>query len=220
MNWLLTLYIATTIFGVGVKIVDIFGLFGDDDDDDGNGFDEDVDGGQGEESGADFENGADDIGQDAGTSDAEGDSDSIIYREKSKAGDRIVTFISILRYTVYFCLGFGPVGLFYVLTYEKSLTSLYYSLSMGIVVVIIVKIVRKILIKELDSHFSDKEFIMEKAVVIVTIGKNSMGRIRINYAGSYQDRYARNINGDQVIPKNTNVRIVDLTDECFIVEAE
>ena len=33
MNWLMPLYIATSIFGVGITIIDLFGIFGESEDD-------------------------------------------------------------------------------------------------------------------------------------------------------------------------------------------
>ncbi len=217
MNWLLSLYIATAVLGIGVKIVDLLGLFSGDEDKEGEtgqNFDE--------QDSIEETQGTDDQNADMDTEEngIKGAQDSILYKDKNRYGDSIITLISVLRYTVYFCLGFGPVGLFYIIMYEKNLASLYYSVPMGFVVILIVIIVRKTLIKELDSRFKDSDFIMEKAEVLVTIGKKSMGKIRINYAGTYQDRYARNSDRDKIIERGSLVRIIDITDECFIVKTE
>lgn len=256
MEWLLSVYIAAAVFGVGVKIVEMAGMLGhhDDDGDDSHGHDnghheggadDHFDGHSGDHSGnhsfaddhADFhvEHGEDshagyehdhDEGFHSDHHDASddahinaGDEKAILHTyRKKKEKSVVLKTISILRFLVYFCLGFGGVGLFALLYYKNAAKSLYYSIPSGLVVMLLVILIRKSITREIDSHFKEEEFLMESATVIASIKKNSMGKIRINYGSVYQDRYARAKNPDEIIPLNSEVVVVDITDECMIVE--
>ena len=47
-----------------------------------------------------------------------------------------------------------------------------------------------------------------------------MGKVRVKIGGTYAERFAKSKNPDQSIQSGTNVRVVDVTDECLWVEKE
>ncbi len=89
MEWLLSFYIGTTIFGVGVTLIDVFGSFGDDGGDHDGG-DAGGDDAGGDDAGGDHDGGdagGDDAGgDDAGGDDAGGDHDGVDH-DSDEAGD-------------------------------------------------------------------------------------------------------------------------------------
>jgi len=104
------LFIAATIFSVGVVLLDFLGIFGDGDsgdahaDLDGMDFDGDVDfdGGAGFHGG----HGEMDVGGDLDGGDHAGDATA----GQLGSGHTVLSVLSYLRLFVYFCLGFGPTG--------------------------------------------------------------------------------------------------------------
>ncbi len=249
MDGLLTLYIATAIFGVGVTIVDMFGILGSQSDDDSDGGDEaagdDADGDFDADDGGDFDDGdfdADDGGDDDGDiddgdvddgdddGDIEGDNDegdtshnegSIVAHDNIKhKKNPVLKFLSYLRTLVYFSFGFGPVGWIVFSTGQSGLSSLLYSIPAGIVFAVAGRLLKRLQTHELDSQVKDAELLMERAEVLVTIGSGQMGKIRVDLDNTYIERYAKAKDNTAVYPVGTEVRVVSLTDEYLIVSDE
>lgn len=242
MEWLFPVYIAATIFGVGVTVVDLLGLIGgeaagesggdgDDGGDDGADGDVDtdvsgempaiddagVDGGEGDAADSD------DAAGDEVPAEAESGEDgraSIVGHDKRQRGSLVLRALSGVRSVVYFSLGFGPVGWFAFARGEGIGASLLWSVPVGVAVMLGVRIVRRLMRQELDSQLKDSDLIMEKAVVCVTINKGRMGKVRVEAGGTYAERYARAKDPGLTIVKDTRVRVVDVADDCLYVEKE
>ncbi len=241
MDGLLTLYIATAIFGVGVTIVDMFGILGSQSDDDGDGADDaagdDADGGDFDaDDGGDFDDGDSDAGDidDADGDDSADDSDSsedagetshnegslVAHDNIKHKRNPILKFLSYLRTLVYFSFGFGPVGWIVFSTGQKDLSSLFFSIPAGIVFAVAGRLFKRLQTHELDSQVKDAELLMERAEVLVTIGAGQLGKIRVNLDNTYVERYAKAKERTAVYPAGTEVRVVSITDECLIVSDE
>lgn len=246
MGWLLSLYIATTVFGVGVTLVDLLGGFGarseDTSDgeasgaeDDGGGDAEDgtADGDEGSGEDTDAEGADEDGAEEGGEQEAESDESavgdaavgdaervSIVAHDRRQRGNAVIRILSVARSVVYFSLGFGPVGLFATLRGESVGIGLVWSIPVGVAVMIGTRLLRKALRQEIDSQFKGEDFIMERGRVIVSIGRGQIGKVRINVGGTYADRYAKAKNNKEDIPAGASVRVVDVTDEYIYVEKE
>ncbi len=236
MGWLLSLYIATTVFGVGVTFVDLLGGFGarteDTSDgeasggDDGTGGDEAAAGDDTDAEGADDSGEADD--ESGGEQEAEpdegavGDAErvSVVAHDRRQRGNAVIRILSVARSVVYFSLGFGPVGLFATLRGEGVGVGLAWSIPVGVAVMIGTRLLRKVLRQEIDSQFRGEDFIMERGKVLVSIGRGQIGKVRINVGGTYADRYAKAKNSEEDIPAGASVRVVDVTDEYIYIERE
>lgn len=245
MGFFLTLYIAASVFGVGITLIDLFSGIGDHDSSGGH----DADGLDGPDVGGAADDGGDldadtvgdlsghidghldghidgDGGADLGDADVDGDADSDGYHESLVAHDRgkkrnpLFRIVTALRSLIYFSLGFGPVGLFGTLTGMAAGTTLLWSLPSGLGSLIIARLLRRLLKTELNSAVSDGELIMSAATVLVTIKPGFMGKIRIKTGGAYVDRYARGKDPSREISKDSIVRVVDYSEECLIVEEE
>ena len=221
MDWLFPVYIAATIFGVGITAVDLFGLIGGQSDEAG-GSEDDAAG----DAESDFDGEAGDSGQVEGGEEAadegegEGDRVSVAGLDKRQRGSWVMRILSAVRNVVYFTLGFGPVGWFALARGEGTGSSLIWSIPVGIGVMVGVRLIRRLMRQELDSQLKDQDLLMEKATVSVTINKGRMGKVRVRVGGTYTDRYARSKNPEETIPIDTEVRVVDATDDCLYVEIE
>ena len=237
MEWLLPLYIGATIFGVGITIADLFGAFsnlvggetgGDSGDSDGeidSDGDTDIDGIE-----ADGADGADDIddvddaddaGEDADEADdADHTSQSILAHDARRRGSVVLQIMTGFRSLVYFSLGFGPVGWFAISQYGFSTRTLAWSLPVGAVVMVGTRMLRSFMKKDLSSDVKEEELIMEKGVVTVSIKNAQMGKVRIIVGGAALERYARAKDKEEDLPVGTQIRVVDISDECVLVEKE
>ena len=212
MNWLLSVYIGATIFGVGVTIADLFGAFSN------LVGGESGDGGDTESDGDDFDDAeADDAAGDEGPAEHQG---SIVGHDRSYRGSAVLKVMTGVRSLVYFALGFGPVGWFATTQYASRASTLAWSLPIGLVVMVGTRLLRSFMRKDLSSDIKEEDLIMEKGTVTVSIGKGQLGKVRTSIGGVYVERFARARNGESVFSVGTAVRIVDVADDCVYVEVE
>ena len=216
MGWLFSLFVATTIFGVGVTTIDLLGLMGDQDSSDS---DADASGDDtGGEADFDAEGGADDSDADSDGDDAEGHT-SVAGHDRRQSRNPFLKILSALRNLVYFSLGFGPTGWFALGTGESAAAALLWSGGVGIVVLTGARLLRRVLRSELSSEIHDTDLLTEQGEVIVTVNPNELGKVRISVGGTYVDRYARSKSGS-ALPPGTTVRVVDVREDGIIIESE
>ncbi len=243
MQSLLVLYSALAVFGVGVTIVDLIGVFEHGGNPDSGHGSPDHDGG-GHDAGA-----HDDAGGDHDASDGTGhDGDSAhdddsghhedggqhhdghalahedghggSYVASAEAGTRAVArAIGLLRSGVYFSLGAGLTGLFSLLTKVPALSGLLWSAGAGVFIALLARGLRSFIRKDLDSSFKPGEFIMDEATVTVPIGPGAMGKIAVRRYGVETELYARAKDAALSLPRGAKVRIVDWDSDCHWVES-
>ncbi|MFP4364967.1 MAG: hypothetical protein ACLFR1_13980 [Spirochaetia bacterium] len=210
MSFLFPIYITAAVFGVGVTLIDLIGGIGDDSGDSDTEADVDFD----------SEIDTDGDGADDGDAEMEDGYGSVVAHDNKQKGNIILSFMFHLRNIIYFSMGFGPVGVFAVISGTEHLTSLYWSVPAGIASLAIARILKRLFRTELDSAVHDEDLLMARAKVIVPILPGEMGKVRILAGSAYTDRYARAKNKNEKIAKNTDVRVTDFTDECLVVEQE
>lgn len=269
MHWLFSLYLGTTVFGIGVLTIDMLGLLdhngnadtsdsdtadADGDADSAGESDSDTDGTSSDADGADTSvvdhaNSGDDAGDSAGGHAGASDADhtdstddsaahdadsthghehveaghhavSTVMHDKAVQGNALLKTISLLRTAVYFCAGFGPVGLFAWLTHQGALASFLWSVPVGLATAIITRLLMRLFKKEVDSSVKEDELLMETGQVIVTIGKGELGKVRVHLGEIYVDRFARAKSKDETIPIGSDIRVCDIEEDCLIVERE
>ncbi len=197
MEWIRSLYIAASIFGVGITIADLIGAFS-----------------SLTEGGADAGNGGDD-------GETGGDEHSSVLAHDLRRGPGIaLRLMTALRSIVYFAVVFGPVGWFATTQYARPLASLAWSVPVGLGVMISARILRKLFRKDLSSDIKPTDLLMETGIVTVSIGAGEMGKARVVVGGTYVDRFAQAHNPNDEIRVGTRIRVVDVTDECVYVEEE
>lgn len=233
MEWLMPVYIGTAVFGIGVTIIDMMGFIGNNEaegdaevadgihgEDVGDGdFDADGDGDDGFDHDGHADH-AEDFGDDsdADADDAHGEDDlSKIAHDRKLKKNPLLTLLSLLRSAVYFSMGFGPVGIVATMTGRKPLFTLFWSVPVGVIALIITQSVRKIQANKLDSQLKDSELIMAEAEVIVSIKPGMMGKVRVKLDRGVSDRYARAEEKSKEYPVGSKVRVVNISEECLFV---
>jgi membrane protein implicated in regulation of membrane protease activity len=213
---LLSVYIAATVFGVGVTTLDMLGLIGDQDAD-GDG-DADFDG----DAHADFDGDTDSDLDGAGDAEADAEADetgSVAGHDVRQKRNPVLRVLQAMRNLVYFSLGFGPTGWFAVATGEPITAALAWSGGVGVVVLGGARLLRRLLRSELSSDVRESDLLMERGEVTVTIVPEQLGRVRIRLGGAYVDRYARSRSNETLSP-GTPVRVVDIGEDCVFVEPD
>jgi len=242
MNNLFILYSALAAFGVGVTIVDLFGIFdhfsGSAGGDHDGGHDAGHDGSH-DDSQTDDSSSHDDTGNEAGHHDAISDHsthDSQIanghhaathdthagsYVASADSGTRIVAkTLGLLRSGVYFSLGAGLTGLFALLTKVSAVPSLLWSAGAGVFIMISARALRSFIRKDLDSSLKPEEFLMETGIISVSLLPGAMGKIIVRHSDLETELYVRAKDTSLNLKKGSTARIVDYTDECYWIEPE
>lgn len=235
MSWLLSVYIGAAVFGIGVTLVDLFGLLGSHDGD----HDGSHDGTNGHETGDHAEYGFGDhagdhvaaenppeldtvagLGGDQHGAEAPAHDGSVVGYDRPGRRSFLLGLLRVVRNVIYFCLGFGPVGWFALERSGSVLTSLIWSAPVGIAALIGTRALRRFMRRELNSEISSDELLLEGGVVTVSIGPGEMGKVRIKLGDVYVERYARAASPEIAIHVGTSVRVTDVDDDCVYVEEE
>jgi hypothetical protein len=112
----------------------------------------------------------------------------------------------------------GPTGLFGLITGLSAGKSLAWSAGAGVFIAVLAKSLRALARRDLDSSLKPEEFLMEKAVVSVTIAPGSMGKVIARRYGTETELYARCRDAGLRIAKGSEVRIIDADEGCYWVE--
>ncbi|MBN2738641.1 MAG: hypothetical protein JXR70_16790 [Spirochaetales bacterium] len=245
MEWLYSFYIGTSIFGIGVTIIDFLGLLGHHDSDsagevhdsgDVSGHDHSLDSGSSNhdsvmDSSHDVSS---DSNHDAVDSDGHGNSPASkeghdLAHENSghgkllqshKKNNPLLKILSILRYFVYFSMGFGPIGLISLATGSSFVGSLAWSLPTGVFALIITSFIKRLQTRTLDSQITESDLLMEQAEIIVPIEAGKMGKVRILLGSSHVERYARAADPKAAYGTGKWLRVTDIEKEFVIVSDE
>lgn len=223
MQSLLILYSALAVFGLGVTVVDFFGVL--EQFSSGEGAIEDGDGGDGDDGAIEDGDGSEDAGsEDADSEDQMHEGQSALvhhgsYVASAEGSTRLVIkALGMFRNLVYFSLGSGLTGLFSLIMKLPFLESLLWSGGAGVFIAALAKLLRRFIRKDLDSSVKAEEFIMDEAEVLVSIGRGELGKISVRRYGIEREFYARARDASELIPKGSRVQIVDIDEECCWVD--
>lgn len=247
MQSLIIIYSALAVFGVGVTIVDLFGVFehagahdaasGGSDAASADSTDGDAAAGSGHGDALGHGGGADASGHDGGSHDGQADpgeashhgglhahdlaSHGGSYVASAESGTRAVAkAIGVLRSGVYFSLGAGLTGLFSLLTKVSTGAGLLWSAGAGVFIAVLARTLRAFIRKDLDSSIKPEEFIMDEASVTVPIAPGALGKVLVRRYGVETELYARAKDPALFLARGTSVRIVDWDEDCYWVEAQ
>jgi membrane protein implicated in regulation of membrane protease activity len=232
---LLQVYIACTIFAVGVVALDFVGLldhggtsghdFGTLGHQGGEAFDSPAGGhaaghgdvpisSQAETAGSAHAPSYESAGHN-GTSHAAQDQ---AYRvaESQNAGT-VLSVLAYLRLAVYFCLGFGPVGWAALAFGRPPLTSLAIAVPFGVVAVFLARAFFSFQRKDTGIVAPEAALIGERGTVLVQLDAANMGRVRIQAGMNVMDVYARAADAGHIYQRGEEVRVVRVTDDCAFV---
>jgi hypothetical protein len=250
-SFLIQVYIATTIFSLGVLVIDFLGLLGEHhgDDADGHGHDHgngDIDtGGHGNGDGHldmhvdgnlddfdgasmdhmdDMDHGDDvdhieEAADDGRHDDQAGIDDVDVDKvESGWAGGPILAAIQYLRMFVYFCLGFGPLGLVTYAASGNAARSLVLAAAGGIAGVVLSRVIYRFRPADTSSLATSDDLLYAKATVTIPITHTDMGRVRAHVGVNVLDLYALAARDEASFDKGDTVEIVRVARECVYVD--
>lgn len=219
MESLFIIYSALAVFGIGVTIVDLVGVFDHMGSDSAHSDDSDSDADSAAEADSAHETGLSEDSAEGAPGHTDSGPEHGSYIASAGAGTKAVAkTIGALRTGVYFSLGAGPTGLFGLITGLSAGKSLAWSAGAGVFIAVLAKSLRVLARRDLDSSIKPEEFLMEKAVVSVTIAPGSMGKVIARRYGTETELYARCRDAGLRIAKGSEVRIIDADSGCYWVE--
>ncbi len=215
MDFLSQIYLASTIFSVGVVVLDLFGLLGQDGDDvEVSSSDFAITGNSG-----DLSIGEDDS-VDSGLENAVEKNVVLTDNPDSALSISVLSLLTHLRNLVYFGLGFGPMGLFSWVTNNSGLKSLVWSIPTGICATILARLFFRFQQSETDSSLKPQEILFQQATVTIPISHSQMGKIRMQIGMNITERYAFAKLPKEAFSKDEVVWITEITDEYVFVERD
>jgi hypothetical protein len=228
------IYIGCTVFSVGITALDILGVLGGNQDSEGGDGGGDADGGGdvdgGDVDGGNMHDGGDvDIGE--GHHDGATDGGTVVTKSdptvgveasgmEQRGGVAVLSVLAYLRYTVYFCLGFGPTGWVVMATGRSAPSSLIWAVPAGAVAFGLAYAFFRLQRSDTDSSLHSKELHTRSATVIVPLSHKTMGKVRVQVGMSVTDQYALAAEPDAQFEKGESVWISDVTAECVYVIGE
>jgi hypothetical protein len=225
MGWLVVVYVAATVFGAGVTLVDLLGFLGHGGSHDASGHDAGGHLSDGVHDGpAGDHAGPGDHGQPSHSTDHSSvrqdasPHGSVLSQDPRRAGLNLgLRALAASRTLVYFCFGFGPIGWIAHSLGSSPLASVLWSVPTGALFAATGLALRHFQGTVLNSQVREEELLMERAEVIVPIARGQMGKVRVTIAGRWVERYARAQGAGESFPVGASVRIVSMTEECVIV---
>lgn len=232
------LYSTLAVFGIGVTIIDLFGVFDQlapgNDGDSGGDTDADSAGTEGDSQVPelqDIQDLQDDVTDaevhygDRGSWVVSGQSGTrpglqkTVRRDAGRGTQAVAKLIGTLRTGVYFSLGAGPTGLFALLTGVGGTASLAWSAGAGVFIAVLTRALRAFVRRDLDSSIKPEEFLMDQAVISVPVTPGAMGKAIVSRYGRDTELYVRCKDQSRSLQKGETVRIVDMDEDCYWVEA-
>lgn len=213
------IYILATVYGAGVTALEMLGLLGDWGEDVGAG----GDGGGAGDGGAGGDGGEAPGGDaaDAGGGDAHGRAGLPMQEpaagEAGRLGRRLFAVIWYMRLSVYFSLGFGPVGLVAILVGTAPWISLLWAAPAGLLTGWMARSFFRFQQREFDSTVTDNDLVGRPAQVTISIHPGEIGKVRIQLEQLVRDRYARGESPEVSFKKGEKVEIARVTDNCVYV---
>lgn len=148
------------------------------------------------------------------------DGDTAADTEMPGVAGEASPFLSILRYLrtgVYFCLGFGPLGIVAELLGTSMLGSLAWAIPGGIVSAALARLFFRFQQHDVDSSIREADLLLERARVIVPLSHTHMGKVRIQMGQVIVERYALAEETWETFRTDDLVEIVRVTDDCVYV---
>jgi membrane protein implicated in regulation of membrane protease activity len=209
-NFVRQIFIASTVFSVGVVLLDFFGALGGHHGGEtagnvtaGHVFSGDHSAADSHGAGGDHAPGAP-LGQGHHGPDQQG------------AGP-ILSALSYLRLFVYFCLGFGPMGLVAMATGRSAFASLLFAIPVGVAAVFLAQAFFRFQRHDTDSQLESADLVGQTGTVIIPLDDRTMGKVRILVGPVVAEQYALAARPGAAFKRGDQVMIASVTDECVYV---
>ena len=211
-------FVASTVFSVGVVLLDFFGVLGGHHGGETSG---DMTA-SGDHSAADLNGAGGDAGHGTAYSAADhapGDHSGQMHHgpEQQGAGP-ILSVLSYLRLFVYFCLGFGPMGLVALATGRSAIASLLLAIPVGVAAVFLAQAFFRFQRQDTDSQLASADLIGQTGTVIIPLDDKTMGKVRILVGPVVTEQYALAAHPGAAFKNGDQVMVSTVTDECVYVQ--
>jgi membrane protein implicated in regulation of membrane protease activity len=206
------IFIASTVFSVGVVLLDFFGVLGGHHGGETSG---DVTAGHlgGDHTAADLVG----VGH-PDTGHATGDQSGPMHHGPDQQGaGPILSALSYLRLFVYFCLGFGPMGLVALATGRSAIASLLLAIPVGVAAVFLAQAFFRFQRQDTDSQLTSADLVGQTGTVIVPLDDKTMGKVRILVGPVVAEQYALAAHPGATFKNGDQVMVSSVTDECVYV---
>jgi membrane protein implicated in regulation of membrane protease activity len=215
------IFIASTVFSVGVVLLDFFGVLGGHHGGETAG---DVTAGHvfsGDHAAA----GSHDAGGAGGHLPAHADaaqtpgdhSGQTHHGPDQQGAGPILSALSYLRLFVYFCLGFGPMGLVALATGRNAFASLLFAIPVGVAAVFLAQAFFRFQRQDTDSQLTSADLVGQTGTVIVPLDDKTMGKVRILVGPVVAEQYALAAHPGAAFKNGDQVMVSSVTDECVYV---
>ena len=211
------IFIASTVFSVGVVLLDFFGVLGGHHGGETSGGETsgDVTAGHlgGDHTAADLVGaGHPDTGH------ATGDQTGPMHHGPDQQGaGPILSALVYLRLFVYFCLGFGPMGLVALATGRSAIASLLLAIPVGVAAVFLAQAFFRFQRQDTDSQLTSADLVGQTGTVIVPLDDKTMGKVRILVGPVVAEQYALAAHPGAAFKNGDQVMVSSVTDECVYV---
>ena len=204
---LIVLYTTVTVFGLGVTIVDFLGIMDHAGEHHGAG-DGDITGSEAEHS-VSAHNGSYLVS----------DNKASNPKQTEKPGIKIIAKIMIiLRSAVYFSLGFGPTGLFANFRGLPRINGLFWACGVGACIMILARLLRRFIRRDLDSSIKPDELLQEKGVLLLPLEGGAISKATVRQFGREMEIYVRCMDANVKLPKGKEITVVDYDNDVYWVE--
>ena len=214
MAELFILFLALTVFGAGVTLIDFLGVFdnlsSDNTDTTGNF------GGSAVSGNAENDTDSDD----AAVVTAKPGSNMIAEKKqhKEKPGIKIISkTMNVLRSAVYFSLGFGPTGLFASFSGLSRTSGLLWAFGVGAAMMILARLLKRVIRKDTDSSIKPDELLQEKGVLLLPLEGGEISKAVVRQYGRETEIYVKCKNTEIKFPKGKEIIIEDYDNDVYWV---
>ena len=129
----------------------------------------------------------------------------------------ILSALSYLRLFVYFCLGFGPMGLVALATGRSAIASLLLAIPVGVAAVFLAQTFFRFQRQDTDSQLTSADLVGQTGTVIVPLDDKTMGKVRILVGPVVAEQYALAAHPGAAFKNGDQVMVSSVTDECVYV---
>ena len=122
-----------------------------------------------------------------------------------------------MRLFVYFCLGFGPMGLVALATGRSAIASLLLAIPVGVAAVFLAQAFFRFQRQDTDSQLTSADLVGQTGTVIVPLDDRTMGKVRILVGPVVAEQYALAAHPGAAFKTGDQVMVTSVTDECVYV---
>jgi len=133
-----------------------------------------------------------------------------------KSGFKIISkLMNALRNIVYFSLGFGPTGLFASFNGLTKTSGLIWAVSVGAGVMILARLLKRFIRKDLDSSIKPDDLLQENGVLLLPLEGDEISKAAVRQYGREIEIFVRCKDPHIKIPKGKEIIIEEYDNDVY-----